>query len=224
MKGFEARRVAIGLMAVVITAGVAQAAIPDGQGQIHLCIKTGNTDKAGGAEVRVVDPAQSSCKNDQTAVVINQQGPPGPQGASGPQGPQGETGPQGPEGPEGPQGDQGPQGDTGATGPAGPAGSGTTYFINVDQFGTLKSGSPGTGSSKTATGSYEVVFPVNVSDCASVGSVGTNGGGSTQLNGIVSTYHPSFSSGNNGITVQIIDGNSAGADNVDSSFHLIVAC
>ena len=120
MKRTDLRRAAMVLVAVIITGGIAQAAIPDSQGQVHLCVKTGDTKKEGGANVHVIDPDGGRCKSDQTRLAINQQGPAGPigpqgaQGAQGPRGLQGLPGPQGPAGPEGPEGPQGPPGQSGS--------------------------------------------------------------------------------------------------------------
>jgi hypothetical protein len=69
--------------------------------------------------------AGTLCKNGETGIFWNQQGPKGDAGATGPQGPKGDTGamgPQGPEGPKGADGATGPKGDTGPMGPEGPKG------------------------------------------------------------------------------------------------------
>jgi hypothetical protein len=69
--------------------------------------------------------AGTLCKNGETGIFWNQQGPKGDTGATGPQGPKGDTGamgPQGPEGPKGADGATGPQGKDGPQGPAGPQG------------------------------------------------------------------------------------------------------
>ncbi|MDQ4070477.1 MAG: collagen-like protein [Actinomycetota bacterium] len=96
--------------------------------------------KSGGA-IRVIDASVTSCKQGETAIRWNKEGPagpvgpPGPQGADGPagapgpegpRGPAGLTGPPGPQGVEGapgPKGDLGPAGPAGPVGPAGPAGA-----------------------------------------------------------------------------------------------------
>lgn len=51
--------------------------------------------------------ADGSCRNNETAVSWNEQGPPGPTGPPGPQGATGATGPAGPVGPQGPPGPAG---------------------------------------------------------------------------------------------------------------------
>ena len=108
------------VLAVLLIGGVAQAASTSDE-VISACLRssTGN--------IRVVADA-AECRNNETALSWNAQGPTGPQGEqgvegpAGPQGPKGEPGPAGPTGPEGPQGAAGPQGEAGETGPAGPAG------------------------------------------------------------------------------------------------------
>jgi hypothetical protein len=85
--------VASAVMGLTLAGGLAWASIPDANGVIHGCYK----DVSG--DLRVVDSATSSCKNNETSLVWNQAGTPGPQGPAGPQGPQGPEGPQGPLGP-----------------------------------------------------------------------------------------------------------------------------
>jgi hypothetical protein len=88
-------------------AGIAYATIPDSGGVIHVCFKPSDAIKAGGAALAVVDSeGGATCKEGDTALPLNQQGPPGPQG------------PQGVPGPEGPQGPAGSQGPPGSTGPS----------------------------------------------------------------------------------------------------------
>lgn len=53
------------------------------------------------------------CRDQETAVEWNQQGPEGLPGPAGPAGPRGPTGPAGPPGPQGAQGSAGPQGPPG---------------------------------------------------------------------------------------------------------------
>lgn len=99
--------------------GVAVAAVPDGSGAFHGCVKDSNQ------QLRVIDDATESCDANETAISWHHtgpQGPVGPMGPVGPVGPQGEQGDQGPVGPQGPQGDQGEQGPIGPQGPQGPQG------------------------------------------------------------------------------------------------------
>jgi hypothetical protein len=74
---------------------MAYASIPDSAGVIHGCYQKNN------GQLRVIDPAVSSCSPSETALQWSQIGPQGP---AGPQGPEGPAGPQGPAGPEGPSG------------------------------------------------------------------------------------------------------------------------
>jgi type VI protein secretion system component Hcp len=121
--------IAAGAGGVLLAGAVAYAMIPGADGVIHGCY-----DNKG--SLRVIDPASDGCKNNETAIRWNQQGPAGPmglpgaagpQGAGGPQGPAGATGATGPAGAQGPAGATGapgPRGDQGPAGPAGPAGTG----------------------------------------------------------------------------------------------------
>jgi collagen triple helix repeat protein len=102
---------------LVVSVGIAYAAIPDASGVIKGCYISGQ------GQLRVIDTEKGEkCKNNETAISWNQKGPKGDQGIQGPQGETGETGATGAEGPAGPQGPQGETGATGAEGPAGPQG------------------------------------------------------------------------------------------------------
>ncbi|MBE2317004.1 collagen-like protein [Solirubrobacter sp. CPCC 204708] len=119
------RRSMVGtVVALGVTAGIAYAAIPSGDGTIHACmLKEVGT-------IRLIDPGKSGlqgkCSGLETKLTWNQKGQPGPAGPQGEPGPRGETGaagPQGATGPAGPQGEPGPQGAAGATGATGPQGA-----------------------------------------------------------------------------------------------------
>jgi Collagen triple helix repeat (20 copies) len=120
-----ARWLALSGAALCMTAGVAYATIPDGNGVYTACmLKSVGT-------IRLIDPSLSStsllshCSSFETQITWNQQGQPG---AQGPQGLKGDTGPQGPAGPQGLQGGpglQGPKGDPGSPGATGPPGPST---------------------------------------------------------------------------------------------------
>jgi hypothetical protein len=56
--------------------GIAYASIPDGSGVIHGCYGNSN------GQLRVIDDAQQTCKNQETPLDWNAQGPPGPSGLS----------------------------------------------------------------------------------------------------------------------------------------------
>ncbi len=70
--------IVMGALAVVGLAlgGIAYASIPDGDNVIHGCYGNSN------GQLRVIDDAQSTCKNNETPLSWNAQGPPGPSGAS----------------------------------------------------------------------------------------------------------------------------------------------
>jgi hypothetical protein len=73
----------LGLAALVVAiGGAAFAAIPDSSGVIHGCYGKSN------GSLRVVGSA-SDCRNNETAIEWNQQGPPGATGPQGPPGPGG---------------------------------------------------------------------------------------------------------------------------------------
>ena len=102
---------------LVVSVGIAYAAIPDANGVINGCYSSGQ------GQLRVIDTAKGeTCKNNETAISWNQKGPKGDQGIQGPKGDTGETGATGATGPEGPQGPQGETGATGATGVQGAQG------------------------------------------------------------------------------------------------------
>lgn len=109
------RSALIALTVAVASAGIVTAAIPTNN------VINGCYTKSGGG-LRVIDPANTQCGRNETALAWNVQGPQGPIGPQGVPGPQG---PAGAQGPAGPQGVPGPQGPAGAQGPAGPAGPAT---------------------------------------------------------------------------------------------------
>jgi hypothetical protein len=167
-----------GVVAVLVAAGIASGAIPDGSGVIHGCYSTNGAKATNGTQLNIVDSGSANCNGSQSAVTWNQTGPTGatgPQGpkgdtgatgATGPQGPKGDTGatgatgPQGPTGdtgatgatgPQGPVGPTGPKGDTGATGPQGPAGPEFVAEGVVNPDGSLLTTSTSPGVSVTVT-------------------------------------------------------------------------
>jgi hypothetical protein len=228
--------------AVTLSAAVAFAQVPSQDGVIYGCYD-GKT-----RLLRVVDSGVPCGKNE-FALSWNQRGEPGvagpqgapgaqgpagapgsagpagpagPQGAVGPAGPQGDVGPAGPKGEKGDKGDAGPAGPQGVPGPAGPAGSGSTFIANVSESGTLFPGGDAVTAVRTAQGEYVVTFATDVSQCASTGSAGTNGFGTTQLNGVLTTQHSATTP--TVVNVSIVDANNTPLEFADSSFHLIVAC
>lgn len=66
---------------VVAAAGGAVAAIPDPDGTIHGCLRSGN--------LRVIDAAVAECEAVETPLNFNQRGQPGAPGPAGPPGPPG---------------------------------------------------------------------------------------------------------------------------------------
>ena len=96
-----------------------------------------------GGRVRIVQ-STSECRDTETAVSWNVQGPQGETGATGPQGPRGEQGPMGPQGeigPIGPQGIPGIAGPTGPQGEQGPAGPQGEQGVAGGDCPTVESGS-----------------------------------------------------------------------------------
>src|SRR5438128_2688192 len=83
MASYQVRRqrllvAALALAAFPLAAGIARATIPDAQGVIHGCVRNG--------DLRVIDTASAACKDNETALVWNQQGPKGDTGDTGAQG------------------------------------------------------------------------------------------------------------------------------------------
>jgi Collagen triple helix repeat (20 copies) len=108
--------------------------IPDASGVIHACYS-----QAIGT-FRPIDTGASPpqrCKNNETELTWNQQGPQGPVGATGPQGPTGPTGP------TGAIGASGATGATGASGPQGPAGPAGISAASVTAAGNRDFAGPG---------------------------------------------------------------------------------
>ena len=120
-------------LSVVLTLGVvavATGAIPGGDNRVDGCY----ADSTGSLRVidTEADPPQA-CRENETALSWNQEGPKGEPGEVGPAGPAGEPGPAGETGPAGPEGPAGPKGDTG---PAGPAGAGDVHWAHLRPNGT----------------------------------------------------------------------------------------
>jgi hypothetical protein len=112
--------------------------------------------------------ANDTCKNNETKLQWNTEGPQGPAGPTGP------AGPAGPQGPQGPQGETGPQGPAGAPATAlwahiAPNGS-QIAGSGVVSSGVVIGGAPGVGD--YGVGSYEVIFNQPVGGCAFVATPG----------------------------------------------------
>lgn len=117
------RRIAMALTLLGIGAAGGTAYAVSGTGAASAVIQACQN-KTNGA-LRVVD-GPGECRNSETALRWNVQGPkgePGDRGPAGATGATGATGPAGPTGAAGPAGPAGPQGETGPTGPAGPQGA-----------------------------------------------------------------------------------------------------
>jgi hypothetical protein len=219
--------------AVTMTCGVsaAFASVPDAGGVIHGCYKDNNGD------LRLVDPAASGhdgmCKNHETSVSWNQTGPAGPVGPIGPQGPIGPIGPKGDAGATGQQGPIGPKGDTGATGQQGPIGpkgdtgqagvSPVRFFAHMAADGTLIASSSNvdtnpnfTGKFSNSTGKYQVRFFADITECAPVSNIHTDG----SLGQIVGFTTTGFTSSSQ-VAVHIY---AADGTEINAPFDVIVAC
>jgi collagen triple helix repeat protein len=123
----------LALLVGLVTAGVAYATIPDGNGVLTAC-KLNAT-----GTIRLIDPSLSGvlgrCSASlETQITWNQGGPKGPIGDKGPTGDKGASGDKGPTGdagPAGPPGEKGLAGDKGPTGDPGPAGAGINGYDYV---------------------------------------------------------------------------------------------
>lgn len=148
-----------GALTLLIAAGAAYAAIPDGN-TIHGCYH----DASGQLRVTAVS---GNCQVRETAISWNQQGPKGADGDQGDPGPEGPQGPVGPVGPKGDQGDPGPEGPQGPQGLQGPQGEpGTSAGDQV--FFAHGTGDAGSAESRTFTrtlavpaGSYVIRAEIN---------------------------------------------------------------
>lgn len=106
----------VGLAALLAAGATVLVSAHGGDGAlIHAC--KNNTS----GTIRIVGP-NDSCRDSESPLDWNIQGPVGPQGPEGPQGVPGSQGPTGPQGTQGLQGPQGPEGPQGPTGPQGPPG------------------------------------------------------------------------------------------------------
>jgi hypothetical protein len=107
--GIRKRAARVALIGLAILAGAtgvayATATIVSSTGVIHACKNDTNGD------LRIA----ATCRNAESAVAWNAQGPQGDTGPAGPKGDAGEAGVSGPPGPTGPQGPTGPAGADGA--------------------------------------------------------------------------------------------------------------
>lgn len=206
--GHHRRLLALGAGAIlVVSVGVAYAAIPASNGTINGCYSGGQ------GQLRVIDAESGeTCKSNETAISWNQQGPQGIPGAIGPQGLQGI---------QGQQGETGATGATGATGPQGPAGNagedgadGTPfdgtftspnglYSLTVDNSG-IELKSPGTSVKLTvASVSVQAAGPLSLNG----GPVAVNGGCASVLR--ITDVYPVVVIGPDGGVAPVLVGSSA---------------
>jgi hypothetical protein len=129
-----------------IGAGAAYATGGFGSGGVLVaCAKTND------GSLRLVT-SSSDCRQQETAVQWNQQGPQGAQGPQGPAGPQGATGDAGPQGPAGPAGPAGADGKDGVNGTDGVNGKDGKDGVSVTSsaLSTGNANCPTGGSSFTS--------------------------------------------------------------------------
>src|SRR4051812_44386378 len=93
----------------------------------------------------------------------------------------------------------------------------TVYWAVVIADGTLARGSTGVSSSKVGTGTYNVLFPVDVSGCAYTATVGTAVSGSHPA---AQTSVAPLNGDPNGVFLQTANNGA----NSDLGSHVIVAC
>ncbi|HEX7582656.1 MAG TPA: hypothetical protein VF321_06170, partial [Gaiellaceae bacterium] len=82
----------------------------------------------------------------------------------------------------------GPAGATGATGPAGPIGPGITTWAIVKANGTLDKASGVTAVTRTAVGTYNVAFAVDVTNCSLLASAGSDSA-SSKIRGAIANFN-----------------------------------
>ena len=82
----------------------------------------------------------------------------------------------------------GPAGATGATGATGPIGPGITSWAIVKANGTLDKASGVTGVTRTAVGTYNVAFAVDVTNCSLLASAGSDSA-SSKIRGAIANFN-----------------------------------
>jgi len=87
-----------------------------------------------------------------------------------------------------PAGPAGATGATGATGPAGPIGPGITTWAIVKANGTLDKASGVTAVTRTAVGTYNVAFAVDVTNCSLLASAGSDSA-SSKIRGAIANFN-----------------------------------
>jgi hypothetical protein len=82
----------------------------------------------------------------------------------------------------------GPAGATGATGATGPIGPGITSWAIVKANGTLDKASGVTAVTRTAVGTYNVAFAVDVTNCSLLASAGSDSA-SSKIRGAIANFN-----------------------------------
>ena len=95
LSGRPAALIAAGGVLTIAIGGFAVASIPTSNGTFHGCYQKTGLDKG---DLRIIDPSNTTCRANETAISRNQQGQPGVPGATGPSGPAGPAGSQAPPG------------------------------------------------------------------------------------------------------------------------------
>jgi hypothetical protein len=111
----------------------------------------------------------------------------------------------------------GATGATGAVGPAGPIGSGITTWAIVKASGTLDKASGVTAVTRTAVGTYNVAFSIDVTNCSLIASAGTDLAGS-KIRGAIANFNRTTTPTT--IEVTTSTGTTAG----DRAFSLAAIC
>jgi len=220
------RRSAVALAVIVPVVGAASwvwAGEDGSSATIHACVDRKN------GQVRIV-AAGDGCRNSETALRWNAEGPPGPAGPQGPVGPAGQPGGPGPAGPQGqagaagspgdtgpagPSGDPGPAGPQGEPGPAGPKGDAGPAGPQGDAGPAGPAGTPGVSAWEQKTTS--VTLPANgvtstVVRCSAGKQVLAGGFASPGTGASIVESHPASTTGGLNPGWMVAARNSAGAD------------
>jgi lamin tail-like protein/collagen triple helix repeat protein len=167
------RRVLLVALPLVLVAGVALAAQPNGPRPSNAVIKACVKKKTG--QVRVVGSG-GACRRGESPLSWNAQGPAGVRGAAGVTGPAGPAGPLGPSGPKGDAGARGATGPAGAAGPQGAAGAQGPAGPTLPSLESLNGvGCHLAGAAGTATLTYDA------SGVATLKCVPSTGGSSAEI-------------------------------------------
>ena len=111
----------------------------------------------------------------------------------------------------------GPAGATGATGATGPIGPGITSWAIVKANGTLDKASGVTAVTRTAVGTYNVAFAVDVTNCSLLASAGSDSA-SSKIRGAIANFNRTTTP----MIVQVAT--STGTTAGDRAFSLAAIC